>query len=148
MLRVGAVRYAARMSWDVLFQDLPPGIRAIDEIPSDFRPGPLCTRAELVAAIRVAAPAAVFSGPWFAVLDADGFSIEVSAGDADPVRSVMLHVRGAEGALPVIRALSAALGRTAIDCSAGELMDFESQDVGEGYEAWRAYRDQIVRGPR
>jgi hypothetical protein len=134
------------MSWDVLFQDLPRGIRSVDDIPDDFRPGALCTRAELVAAIRNAATTTTFSGPWFGVLDADGFSIEFSAGDGDPIGSVMLHIRGGDGALPVVRALSVALGRVAIDCSAGELMDFASPDDGKGFAAWRAYRDQIVRG--
>lgn len=133
------------MSWDVLFQDLPAGIRSVADIPDDFRRGPLCSRAELVAAIRKAAPRTNGTGPW--LLDADGSSIEFNADDGDPVRSVMLHIRGADGALAVVHALSVALGWPAIDCSAGELMDFESPDAGRGFAAWRAYRDQIVRGP-
>lgn len=136
--------YAAHMSWDVLFQDLPRCVRSLGEIPDEFRPGPLCTRAELVAAVRKVAPTADFSGSWLAVLDANDFSIELDAGDGDPVCSVMLHVRGGDGALAVVQALSAALGRTAIDCSAGELMDFESPDPGKGFATWRAYRDRSV----
>jgi hypothetical protein len=140
--------YDAGVSWDVLFQDLPPGIRSIADIADDFRPGPLCGRGELVAAIQKAAPTTRFSGPYMGTLDADGFSIEFNADDGDPVRAVMLHIRGGGDALAIVHALSIALGRPAIDCSAGELMDFDSPEVGKGFAAWRAYRDQSVRGPR
>jgi hypothetical protein len=46
------------MSWDVLFQDLPPGVRSIEEIPEDFVPGALCTRDEMNAKVHRARVAA------------------------------------------------------------------------------------------
>lgn len=137
------------MSWDVLFQDLPDGLQSIADVPDNFRPSrPLCGRAELLATIRSIAPETDVSDPAWAVLDAEGFSIEFNIGDRDPVTSLMLHVRGDDGALGVIRDLASALGRPAIDCSAGELLDFSSIDAVAGFHKWRAYRDRVLaNGP-
>ena len=134
------------MSWDVSFQDLPDGLQSIADVPDDFLPiRPLCSRAELHAKIRAIAPETDFSDPAWATLDADGFSIELNIGDEDPVMSLMVHVRGDdEAVLGIIRELASALGRAAIDCSAGELIDFGSPEATEGYRKWRAYRDRIL----
>jgi hypothetical protein len=58
--------------------------------------------------------------------------------------SMMLHVRGDEAPLGIIRDLASALGRPAIDCSAGELIDFSLPDAGAGFRKWRAHLDRIV----
>jgi len=114
-------------------------------VPDDFRPTrPLCTHAELVAKIQAIAPETDFSDPAWGVLDGDGFSIEFNVGTDDPVEQMMLHVRGADGALGVIRELATSLGRPAIDCSAGDLINFDSPDAAAGFRKWRAYRDRIV----
>lgn len=113
------------MSWDVLFQDLPDGLRSIADVPDAFRPSrPLCSRAELLATIRSIAPETDVSDSTWPVLDAEGFSIEFNIGDADPVRSLMLHVRGDERALGVICDLASALGRPAIDCASATSGNF------------------------
>jgi hypothetical protein len=128
-----------------MFQDLPDGLRSIADVPDGFRPSrPMCSRVELLAIIRSIAPETDVSDPAWAVLDAAGFSIEFNIGDSDPVESVMLHVRGNEGALGVIRELASALGRPAIDCSAGEILDFDSPEAAAGIRKWRAYRDQVL----
>jgi hypothetical protein len=136
------------MSWDVLFQDLPDGLKSVRDVPDDFQPTrPLCNPDELLAKIQSIAPDADISDPTWVVLDADGFSIELNIGDHDPVRSITLHVRGDDdGAIGVIQDLAAALGRTPIDCSAGELLDFNSPNAAAGLRQWRAYRDRMVSG--
>ncbi len=131
------------MSWDVLFQDLPAGIRSLDEIPDDFRPRPLWSRDALLSQLRAAVPAINLDDPAWGVLDGDGFSIEFNIGDGDPVDSMMLHVRGA-GAFEVVREVARVLGQPAIDCSAGGLIDFAAPEASAGFEAWRAYRDRVV----
>ena len=57
---------------------------------------------------------------------------------------MILHVRSDDGALGVMRELASALGRPAIDCSAGELLDFDSPDAAAGFRKWRAYRDRVL----
>lgn len=132
------------MSWDVLFQPLPPGVRSIAEIPEDFAPGALCTRAELIEKVRAIAPMVDFRDPAWGVIEGDDFSIEINVGDEDPVGGFMLHVRGSDGALGVIRLLSEALGCAPIDCSEGELLDLHTPDVAAGLRAWRAFRDGVA----
>jgi hypothetical protein len=112
------------MSWDVFFQDLPAGIRSIDEIPDDFQPGPIGSRADVLAAIRAAVPDVDFTDPTWGVVERDGFSIEVNIRADDPVHSFALHVRGGGAALEVVRALAAALGRPALDPASASGLTF------------------------
>jgi hypothetical protein len=81
------------MSIDIFFQDLPAGIDDAMEIPSDFLPGPIGSRAAVVEAITAAAPVD-FRDPNWGRLDGNGYSIEVSLGPEDPVLSFAFHVRG------------------------------------------------------
>lgn len=133
------------MSWDVLFVAAPPGIRSLDDL-AEVEVPPLGPRAAVVQAVRDALPASDWSDPSWGRLEGDGFSIELNVGDGDPVESIMLHVRGGDGALAVIRQVAAALGRPAIDCGAGTVIDFDAPDAAEGLHAWREYRDRVV-GP-
>ncbi|MCA9676531.1 MAG: hypothetical protein KC464_15975 [Myxococcales bacterium] len=134
------------MSWDVLIQELPVDLRSLDEIPDDLVPRPLGTRAELLATIRAAVPVADLSDPSWGVIDGGGYSIEINLGQGDPVAAVMLHVRGGPPAFAVVRTLVMAIGRPALDCGTGAVIDFEAPDAAAGFEAWRAYRDRVV-GP-
>lgn len=45
-----------------------------------------------------------------------------------------------------IRSIAEALDRRALDCSGGELIDFDSPAATEGFAAWRAYRARVVGG--
>lgn len=87
------------MSWDVYFQDLPAGIRSVEEVPDDFQPGPLCGRAELLAVIRSVLPDIDLSDATWGVVERDDFSIELDLGSEDPNEGFALHMRdrGAHG---------------------------------------------------
>lgn len=136
------------MSWDVLFQDLPAGIASIAEIPDDFVPGPLGPRSEVIARIRARIPEVDFRDPSWGRLEGPAFSIELNLGEKEVADSLMLHVRGDAEALGAVSVIAEALDRRALDCSEGELIDFDSPDARAGLEAWRAYRDGIVSGVR
>lgn len=131
------------MSWDVLFVAAPPGVTSLDDMPEAELP-PLGPRDEVLKALRDAAPAADWTDASWGRLDAGDFSIEFNVGDGDPVESVMLHVRGGDGALRVIQRVSEALQRPAIDCSEGTVIDFASADAAAGFHAWRDYRDKVA----
>ena len=135
------------MSWDVVFLGLPAGVGALADL-GDQDLVPLATRAEVMAALTRAAPDADWRDPTWGQIEGAGFSIEVSVGDDDPVASVMLHVRGGDGALGVIAAIAEALGRAPVDCSDGTLLDLSSPAAAASLRAWRAYRDRVVEpGP-
>lgn len=130
------------MSWDVVFVAMPPGARSLAELVD--APAPLGSRAEVIGAIQAAAPTVDFHDPAWGRLDAERFSIEFAVGDDDPVVSLMLHVRGGDGALGVIAAVAQALGQPPIDCGAGTILDPSSPEAAASLAAWRAYRDRVV----
>src|SRR5262245_7473078 len=133
------------MSWDVFFVKLPDGVRSVYDAPKDYHPPPLGPRAELIAALRKLLGDADFSDPSWGQYLAEGFSIEFNMG-GDPVDSLMLHVRGGEAAFGCVREIARALGTPAIDCSTGELIDFDAPDADASFRRWRGYRDRVIGG--
>jgi hypothetical protein len=113
------------MSWDVLIQPLPSGLRSLDDIPQGYEPPPLGPREEIVSRIRGRVPGVEFIDSAWGRLEGDGFSIEFNLDGDDQATSLMLHVRGAAAAIRIVREVSEALGCPAIDCSEGALIDFE-----------------------
>jgi hypothetical protein len=51
------------MSWDLFIQDIPAAAQNVGDIPDDFHPAPLGSRAAIIAKIREVAPLADFSDP-------------------------------------------------------------------------------------
>lgn len=132
------------MSWDLFVQRLPDGITAVDQIPDDFVPGPIGTRASIIKAIQEAVPGADFSDPSWGRIDGPGFSIEVDTGDDGELTSLALHVRGGDLAICVIEDILGCLGLRAVDgTSPSGLFDpVVSQD---GFRRWRDYRNRVLR---
>ncbi len=134
------------MSWDVLLQSLPPEIRSLDEIPADYAPPSLGSRADLIARIAARLPSVDFSDPAWGRLEGESFSIELNLGSESVTQSLMLHIRGGGEALGVVREICEALRCPAIDCSEGGLIDFGSPHASEGWQRWCAYRDRVLAG--
>ncbi|MEZ4399173.1 MAG: hypothetical protein R3B06_04095 [Kofleriaceae bacterium] len=132
------------MSWDVLLMRLPADVASLEELPEGFVPPPLGAPAEVRAALAAAVPELDFADPSWGRITGDDFSIEVSVDADEPVGTVMLHVRGGDGALPVVGAMVAALGVSAIDCGPGTLLLLDSPAAAASFAAWRDYRDDVV----
>jgi hypothetical protein len=132
------------MSWDVMLQHLPPGIRSLSEIPDDFQPPALGKRADVIARLRAKLPAIDFSDPSWGRLDGDDYSIEFNSGDKDVVDGIMLHLRGSDSALAAVRAACEALGCYALDCSEGDIIRWDESDAGSGFAAWRRFRNRVL----
>jgi len=130
------------VSWDVLVMGLPGDVRSVDDLPADFRPADLGPRADVLARIRGALPAADFTDPSWGVLDGPGYSIEFNVGDSDPVDSIMLHVRGSAEVVDVVADLLRGLDWRAVDCQTGELFDVPAARASFG--EWAAYRDRVI----
>ncbi|MEU1897775.1 hypothetical protein ABZ512_05315 [Nocardiopsis dassonvillei] len=131
------------MSWDVLLTPAPADAESVDDIPEGPETGSIAPLARLLATLRESFPEADLSDPaWGHLRDEEqGWDMELNIGTGDPVRSVMLHVRGGDP-VPVILQMAEVLGCRAVDCSTG---DFLSEDGGDGWESFQEYRDQVLQ---
>jgi hypothetical protein len=98
------------MSYDVFVQDLPRGIRSVDEILDDFMPQPPGPRARIAAAVQHVAPTARLTDPAWLGIDGSDYSIEVTLGEADPVEGFAFHIRAGDKALFVVAEILEMLG--------------------------------------
>lgn len=129
------------MSWDIFVLDLPSDVKKVADIPKDYRPSPI-KRSEIINGIISAFPTANFVNPaWGLIVDQD-WSIEVNLGSKEECDSLMLHVRGGDGAIGAVAAILRRLNLRAIDCGRGEL--FAEDEAMESFRTWRNYRDQVV----
>lgn len=131
------------MSWDIFVQDLPSGIRSIKEIPADFKPRPIGSRAEIIKKILEACPDADFSDPTWGVIEGSGYSIEVSIRAEEACMGFALHVRGGEVVTGVIAAILDRLDLRAIDPESDTGL-FDCEAAEGSLRKWQAYRDQVV----
>lgn len=134
------------MSWDLFIQDLPVEARSVAEIPDDFKPRPIGSRAEVLAKIRTVCPDADFDDPTWGVIETPEGSVEINIGEADPVMGFALHVRGGAGVIGLIVELLDTLGLRAID-PGSDTGFFDSGGAAESLARWRAYRETVRRQP-
>ncbi len=113
-------------------------------MPGDFQPPPIGTRDDVIRHITKALPEVNFDDPSWGHLQGPDFSVELNIGSGDTIDSLMLHVRGGDGALAIIQLLTDALGVRAVDCSEGEFLNLSTPDALASLQAWRAYRDCVI----
>ncbi len=131
------------MSWDIFVQDIPPNARSVAEISADFTPEPIGNRIDIIARITEAVPTADFSDPTWGRIESDQYSIEVNIGEADPVRSFALHVRGGVAAADLVADILDNLGLRAFDLEAPTGI-FDRDTARASMAQWRNYRDQAL----
>ena len=129
------------MSWDIHVSDLPD-VKSVEDIPDDFRPVTLGSRAALIEKICEVFPVADFNDPSWGIIDGDGWSIEVNIGRDAECNGIMLHVRGNDGAVPAVTALLDRIDLRALDLQSGNF--FDPGLAAQSFGSWRAYRDHIV----
>jgi hypothetical protein len=132
------------MNWDVLVFHAPDDVAAVDEIPSDFDPPALGPGAHVRQRLRERLSGLDVSDPACGMLAGPTWSIELSLGSEDPVRSIMLHVRGGgDDVLPVIAQIAEAVGARALGISNGEFLTGSAADA-EGWHGFQQYRNQVL----
>lgn len=140
------------MSWDVFLVGFPDGVTSVEQLQADFRESPVGPAAEVVERLRTACAVEFGSADsTYGALEGDTWSIEVSVGRDDPVKGVMLFVRGAgDQVLAVIHHIAKTLGCVAIDCSSGEILRQGSAGSWHDFQQWRdrAIGPTANRGPR
>jgi hypothetical protein len=125
------------MSWDVFIQHLPASAVSVEDVPDDFAPLPLGSRAYVLNVIASVFPAADASDPTWLTLETPAYSIDFGLGAEDPVPSVVLHVRGDESVIPPIASLIEKFGARALDSWTGEF--FEPSSAADSIRRWSAY---------
>jgi hypothetical protein len=129
------------MSWDVILTRVSPDNATVDEIEKRaaflIELGP---KAEVLSALGAAFPEIDLADPAWGILQGEGFSIEFNLREDDPVKQIMLHVRGSDLALGAIRRLCESTGWRALNMSTGDFMDF----TDAGPQQWHRYRDQVI----
>lgn len=130
------------MSWDVLLVRLPGEVTSVSQMAHDYQPAPLGPRHDVLATVAGVLPGADLSDPAWGVLSGPTWSVELSIGAADPVDSMMLHIRGAgdEVLTPVFEL-------------AGEVFDFSAGDLitpggTSGWHGFQRFRDRVMEQGR
>ncbi len=109
------------MSWEILVQDLPDVVN-LEDVPNDFRPGPIGQRAELIARIKEAVPTAEEEDGWLFVQNVDvDLSIQFHMEDPLLVRYLLIHVHSGANSKAHVAGIIEKLGLRAVDVDTGEL---------------------------
>jgi len=115
-----------------------------DEMPKDWMPENLCTHESLKSIIEEVFPTVNTDDTSWMTLNDKTYSIEFNVGDADPITTITLHVRGNDEALQSIRNISEKLNCKAFDTTEGEIINF-SEKPNKGFLKWRNYRDKVCK---
>lgn len=130
------------MSWDIFVLNFPADAKTANDIPHDFVGKPLGSRHEIIAKIREVVPTAVFPDKSWGKIEGPGLDIEISLGDEEIVRDFAFHVRGSEESAACIADILRHLKLRAVDSQTSEFFDLNR--AADGYQKWKAYRDQIL----
>jgi hypothetical protein len=132
------------MSWDIYVQDFPSDIGTVEDIPDNYMPKPIGTRADITNQILEVIPSADFSDPSFGKVEGSDYSIGISLGKEEVINSFALQVYGGGMAAGVIADILRHLSLRGIETGSGDFFDFKSAQ--SSFEKWQAYREQILRG--
>lgn len=112
------------MSWDVLLLKVPKETARPEDVPDDYLPPGVGSRAEVTAAVRKLFRGSDSDGESFVSIERSGFAIEVSLGDDEPCSQLLLNVHDDdEAATKAILRLADHFGMRAIDCSTSEFIE-------------------------
>ena len=130
------------MNRDIFVLDLPSDAKRVADIPKGSRPSTI-KRSEIIDGIIDVFPAANFSNPAWGIIIDQGWSIEVNLGPEQECSSLMLHVRGGDGAIAAVAAIVGRLNLRAIDCTTSEFLAPVDSST-ESFRMWRNYRDKVL----
>jgi len=134
------------MSWDIFVMDIPLSATSADTVPSDWVPGPIPMREEILRAIIEVDPTADLSDPSWVRVNGAGFSVEVNIGKECPLTNFTCHVRGGDYSIGFIADLLARLKLRAFDPGSATGI-FDPATASESLARWREYRAQMLKLP-
>ncbi len=116
------------MSWDVLLQKFPENTSRPQDVPDDYLPPAVGSRADVVSAVRKLFRGAETDGESFVTVERSAFAIEISLGEEEPCSQLLLCVHVSGDAAPATKAilrLADHFGMRALDCSTSEFLEAE-----------------------
>lgn len=128
------------MSWDVIVENYggePPDLNDEMVEPKSLG-GPAAIRKKFDAQF----PGIEWTSDRDGVFESDEFLIEITIGSENPIKHVMLSVRGDGDPLAVVAALAKANKWSLFDCSASEYLDLDKHSAG--FEEFQAFRDRAL----
>jgi hypothetical protein len=112
------------MSWDVLLQRFPENTAQPEQVPDDYQPPPVGSRAEVVSALRKLLRNVDLTGDSFVSIDRARFAMEIGLGDEEPCSQLFLTVHDDHAeAMKTILRVADHFGMRVIDCSSGEFIE-------------------------
>jgi len=129
------------MSWDLFVQDWG-NANTLDEIPDDFVPQSIGSRADIIDRIKEIEPIIDFSDPSLGFLENEYFSIEFSMGDNEELDSFVIHARGSELAAGCIANILSGLKLKAADGST--LNFFNTEQAINELKKWIDYKNNTL----
>jgi hypothetical protein len=132
------------MSWDIFVQDIPKGIKSVQEIPDGWMPeGGIAVRDEVLRVIREVLPTANLSNPAWITIDDPDCCMEISLDEKERVDSFAFFVRFGECAPVAVGEILGRLGLRAFDTSSDSGL-FDVRSSAESQARWQGYRDQVI----
>jgi len=110
------------MSWDVHIQDFGDFAR-LEDIPDDFQPQPLGSRADVIAAIHKVLPSCDFNDPSWGIYSHRDGSIEIVFGQDTTCAGISLFVRGRDSIVDAVATIVEALPGRAVDMQTGSFFE-------------------------
>ena len=131
------------MSWNVILMNVSSHIDDPEQLKEN-PPADLGAKETVLAGIHRRFPEFDFSDPAWVRMHNDDFSMEFNIGDADPIQTIMLNIRGSDRVIAMLRVLCQHFGWRALDTTTGKFIDFDD-DPARGLRLWREYKDKVVR---
>ncbi|WP_411347600.1 hypothetical protein [Paenibacillus sp. WLX2291] len=130
------------MSWDVMILHITGEITDIEEITED-QVIPLGSKHTVIDRLRSLFPDGDFRDSAWGTLEREHYFIEFNIGSEEEIDSIMLHIRGDDDAIEVLRIINEETGWTLIDDGEG-IIDFADHPE-KGFQKWQQYRDQVMK---
>lgn len=132
------------MSWDLFAAKIPPECKMTADLPDGWAPPDIGSRSDIIEQIRKIMPGADFSDPAWGRVDGPDYSIEISLSGDEMPSMVTFYVRGGDAAAFVAAEIITGLGLRAFDTGSSDGTIFPGEDVTDGLQNWRRFRDQVL----
>src|SRR5262245_8347459 len=111
------------MSWDVILQKFPEGATRPEQVPEDYLPPAIGSRADVASAVRKLFRNVEGDSDSFLTIIRSAFAIEISLSDEEPCSQLVLHVHhNHAAATKAVLRIAEHFGMRAVDCSTGEFL--------------------------
>lgn len=129
------------MSWDVMVFHVTGDVQDIEDM-TEHQMLSLGSQQKVIDTFQTLFPDIDFTDPTWGILRRNEYSIEFNMGPEEEVQSIMLHIRGGDTVIDVLRTIHNETGWKLIGDEEG-IMDFDNHPE-KGLQQWREYRDQVM----